>query len=715
MHVPSEFQRLTEAEWNEFQSRADQFAEAIERGQEVDWNQRLRGLAGSLRQAMLYEFIKIDLDHAWKHGRHLLLDDYVKQFPELANDLPAHLVCEEYRIRQSHGDRPDPATYRLRFPNLAATLESFFSSSVQPTHRDDPSGPKTAPSPVAPGSPTPGVDTVLPAAGEYQLVALLGRGQFGEVWKAIAPGGVNVAVKVINQPADREAARRELQSLELVKNLRHPCLMSTLAYWTHEGKVYIVIELGDGTLRDRLQQARRDGKQGLPAKELVDYFQSAASGIDFLHARKVFHRDIKPDNILLVNGHAKLADFGLARARERLDTTVSFAGTPVYMAPEVWRGRFREQSDQYSLAVTYAELRLGRRPLEGKDFAQLMSRQLGKAPIWRGCRRPKKPCSFRALAKQPDQRFRSCRDFAEALRLASDGHAPPLPSLFTARSKRLVAGIVVAAAAVAGTVAILHNIGNQPSQEEAKESLSAPAGYRPVDSASIQSIGDRRYPTRIEREPIGGVNPTFVLIVPPSGKPFYVMETKAWNGLMAQADPNGKWSSLPPDGVAVGMTVVEANQCAKSLGGRLPTPAEWDQAVGFDGLVKNLTVAGNPTIGRSSPRPVNYSDRDVAATGVTDFAGNGREWTSETIVLPDGHRELLSDNPAARRPGRTPRPEFHSRPRTDRGRFALRTDRTANAIRRQGQSLHELSHRDSTRVNIAILQKRFTYGRYQAR
>ena len=101
------------------------------------------------------------------------------------------------------------------------------------------------------------------------------------------------------------------------------------------------------------------------------YFTSAADGLDFLHSRRVFHRDVKPDNILLMNGHAKLADFGLARAQERVDTSVSFAGTPVYMAPEVWRGKYRPESDQYSLAMTYAELRLGRRP----------SAERGRAPF----------------------------------------------------------------------------------------------------------------------------------------------------------------------------------------------------------------------------------------------------------------------------------------------------------------------------------------------
>ena len=110
--------------------------------------------------------------------------------------------------------------------------------------------------------PAPGSQSMLPAVGQYQLLEMLGKGQFGEVWRAKAPGGVEVAVKVISQPSDRESARRELQALELVKNLRHPTLMATLAFWEHQQKVYIVVELADGTLRDRMKdvQGRGEGR-----------------------------------------------------------------------------------------------------------------------------------------------------------------------------------------------------------------------------------------------------------------------------------------------------------------------------------------------------------------------------------------------------------------------------------------------------------------------
>src|SRR5262249_55811761 len=93
-----------------------------------------------------------------------------------------------------------------------------------------------------------GAEQLLLSSQGYRLLRRLGCGSFGEVWRAEAPGGVEVAVKIITRPLDHKTAQKELQSLELIKRLRHPYLLSTQAYWSQQDRLYIVMELADCTL-----------------------------------------------------------------------------------------------------------------------------------------------------------------------------------------------------------------------------------------------------------------------------------------------------------------------------------------------------------------------------------------------------------------------------------------------------------------------------------
>src|SRR5262249_36706327 len=186
------------------------------------------------------------------------------------------------------------------------------------------------------------------------------HGAFAEVYRGTAPGGIPVAIKKIIQPIDRDEAKRELKSLELIKRLKHPFLLATHAFWLSADRLYIVMELADRTLRDRLRGCPPG--TSLPPAELIAYTAQAAQALDYLHGEDVLHRDIKPENILLVRGLVQRGAFGLARNLPGNQLSPPGAGTPRYMAPEAWRGTVNRQSDQYSLALTYAELRLGRPP-----------------------------------------------------------------------------------------------------------------------------------------------------------------------------------------------------------------------------------------------------------------------------------------------------------------------------------------------------------------
>jgi len=292
----------------------------------------------------------------------------------------------------------------------------------------------------------------------YQMLGRLGGGAFGDVYKARAPGGFPVAVKVIHCHLDDAEAQRELKSLEAIKELRHPYLLPMHACWAVAGRLHIAMELGDGTLRGRLKECLAQGKTGLPVEELFRYFWEAAEAIDFLHRHKVLHRDIKPDNLLLLAGHVKVADFGLARVQG--GQTVgggTVCGTAQYMPPELWDGQCSERSDQYSLAASYVELRLGRLPFRGATVVELMKQHQEGAPDLGGLPEAERMVLARALASDRVQRYGSCVEFLKALRAALVGQIqsqPPPPgsraaapglSVFTLMVLALAAGLVALA------------------------------------------------------------------------------------------------------------------------------------------------------------------------------------------------------------------------------------------------------------------------------
>ena len=353
-------------------------------------------------------------------------------------------------LRTEAIDVPDEMTLELGAPGTPTLQMEGEEPYVPPAGTHVPPGGTPAPpggtvaqpgGTVAPPGgtyvPPPGGHTVsatepMPGTQEsrYRLVKKLGKGAMGEVHlMEDTKLDRKVAIKTIRPDVDmssREAIemrQRFVREAKTAGKLTHPNIVTIYDSFEGEGGVaYIVMEFVEGdTLANFAKRAQ------LTAPQIKHVIVNAANGLHHAHENGVFHRDVKPENIMLSpkTGVVKLMDFGIARLVEsNMTATGSVLGTPVYMAPEQVTGKKVDaRSDVFSLGVVLFELLVGERPFGGSSITQVMMAVLQEDPPRPSSVDPERkvspewdPVVLKSLAKKPEERYQNAVEFADAVR-----------------------------------------------------------------------------------------------------------------------------------------------------------------------------------------------------------------------------------------------------------------------------------------------------------
>jgi serine/threonine protein kinase len=309
-------------------------------------------------------------------------------------------------------------------------------------------------------------------AGRYVVKRFLGKGAMGEVYEADDTSlGTRVAIKFLPDGSDGDAKRRFHREARAASAVDHEHVVRVFEVGAAGGREYFTMELVDGK---ELQKVL-DYEGALEPERAVAIGTQILAGLSAIHAAGLVHRDIKPGNIILVarDGRelAKIMDFGVSKTIARGDDTITslgrVVGTPQFMAPEqIAGGTVDHRADLYATGIAMYAMLSGKVPFGGTNVTKVAQQHLVERPASLATLRPGLPAVAvaavaRALEKDPEDRFQSAQDFADAL-AGKDIPARPRIGAVTkrdrpereAREHRLRVPLVVALVGIGALVAL---------------------------------------------------------------------------------------------------------------------------------------------------------------------------------------------------------------------------------------------------------------------
>jgi Tol biopolymer transport system component len=445
--------------------------------------------------------------------------------------------------------------------------------------------------------------------GAYEILAKLGEGGMGEVYRARDTRLDRVvAIKVIassavDAPDLRERFDREARA---VAALNHPHICTLHDVGHDNGVAFLVMEHLEGeTLAERLARG------ALPIGDVTRYGLEIADALDKAHRAGIVHRDLKPANIFLTKQGSKLLDFGLAKhaaaspaGATMLPTTPAhltaagtILGTFQYMAPEQLEGTEADaRTDIFALGVVLYEMTTGRKAFEGKTQASLIASIIGKDPPPVASLQPAVPAALDrvirvAMAKDPDERWQNARDIVRELKELSQG------------------SVVSAAAGTAATATV-------PAVRMRRREAAAWT----LTSLAIVAAGASGY-LQLRGGAANAEVTRFTLTAPP--------KTEFISNTMLAVSPNGRWivfmaaaPNTPTELWLRSLDATEATRIAGTENAGVPFWSPDSRYIGFfaDGKLKKVSSAGGP--------PVVLADAPVAGAN-----RGGGTWNADDIIV----------------------------------------------------------------------------------